>query len=112
MALDKKQLDEIKSKLLKEQKEIAEQIKKLGGVPDFGNDTEGAAYDEEADEAEEYHKNLGEKAILKERLLDIKNALDKIHGGKYGKCEEGGEDIEVDVLEASPESRFCKAHKK
>ena len=112
MALNPKQLEELKGKLLEGQKEIAGQLKKLGGVPDFGSDTEGSLFDEEADEAEELHKNLGEAQTLKERLLNIKNALDKMHKGTYGKCEECDKEIEYEVLNVDPESRWCKAHKK
>lgn len=112
MAINSKQLDELKGKLLQEQKEIAGQLKKLAGVPDFGSDTEGEVFEEEADEAEEYHKNLGEKELFKERLLDIKNALDKIAKGAYGRCENCGEEIGLKILQVAPESRYCEAHKK
>jgi RNA polymerase-binding transcription factor DksA len=101
-------LKSFKDKLLKEQKEIVKQLKELGEVPEFGTDIEGEVFEEEADEAEEYSKNLGIKQVLKERLLDIKNALDKIAKGDYGKCEECGNKIEPAILKISPESRFCK----
>ncbi len=112
MALTSKDIEALKEKLLGEQKDIAGQLKELGGVPEFGSDAEGETFEEESDEAEEYSKNLGIKQVLKERLLDIKNALDKIAKGVYGKCEHCGMEIEHDVLKVDPESRFCKAHKK
>lgn len=110
--MDKKTLEQLKKKLLKEQENISKQLKDLGEVPDMGSDTEGEVAEEEADEAEEYSKNLGIKQVLKERLNDIKNALDKIDKGEYGKCESCNNQIEDDVLSASPESMYCKAHKK
>ena len=48
----------------------------------MGSDIEGEVAEEEADEAEEYSKNLGIKQVFKERLLEIKNALDKIERGE------------------------------
>ena len=101
-----------KDKLLKEQEDIIKQLKDLGEVPDMGSDTEGETFEEETDEAEEYSKNLGIKQVLKERLLDIKNALDKITRGSYGRCEKCGKEIEPKLLEVNPESRYCKNCKK
>lgn len=110
--MNKKELDELKNKLLAEQKEISEALNKMPEVPDSGSDVEGEEAEEETDEAEDYSNQLAEKQALKERLLDIKNALDKMAAGKYGKCESCGEDIEMAVLKVDPESRLCKACKK
>lgn len=101
-------LNFLKEKLLRGQSEIVKQLKDLGEVPDMGSDTEGEVAEEEADEAEEYSKNLGIKQDLKVRLLEIKNALDKMAKGDYGKCEKCGMEIEEVVLKIDPESRFCK----
>ncbi len=110
--LNKKELEELKEKLLAAQKEIAKTLAAMPEVPDSGSDVEGEEAEEEADEAEDYSNQLAEKQSLKERLLDIKNALDKIHSGTYGKCENCGEEIETAVLKVDPESRFCKKDKK
>lgn len=101
-------LNFLKEKLLKEQGEIVKQLKDLGEVPDMGSDTEGEVAEEEADEAEEYSKNLGIKQALKARLLEIKNALDKMAKNEYGKCEKCGMAIEEAILKIDPESRLCK----
>jgi RNA polymerase-binding transcription factor DksA len=112
MALTSSDMQNLKEKLLQEQKDIAKKLKDLGEVPEFGTDVEGEVFEEEADEAEEYSKNLGIKQELKGRLLDIKNALDKLHNGTYGKCENCDMEIEHEVLKVDPESRLCKEHKK
>ncbi len=106
-----KSWDEQKKKLLEEQDEIVKEMKTLG-VVDFGSDTEGEVGEEEADEAEELSKNEGIVQELKGRLIDVKNALDKIANGTYGKCEKCGMDIEMEVLAVDPESRWCKMCKK
>ena len=40
---------------------------------------------------------------------EINDALLRIERGDYGICEECGNPIELDRLEAAPASRFCKA---
>lgn len=102
-----KSWDEQKKMLLEEQDEIVKQLKSEG-VVDFGSDVEGETAEEEADEAEELSKNEGIAQELKGRLIDVKNALDKIAAGTYGKCEDCGMEIEAEVLKVDPESRFCK----
>ncbi|MDO8466960.1 MAG: hypothetical protein Q7S83_02355 [bacterium] len=106
-----KSWDEQKKKLLEEQDEIVKEMKTLG-VVDFGSDTESEVAEEEADEAEEFSKNKGIEQELKGRLIDVKNALDKIATGTYGKCEKCGMEIEAEVLAVDPESRLCKMDKK
>ncbi len=108
MDIAKKELELFKEKLLAEQKDIAKVLAEMPEVPDSGSDVEGEEAEEEADEAEDYSNQLAQKQELKARLLDIKNALDKMHGGKYGVCEDCGQDIEMAVLKVDPESRFCK----
>lgn len=106
-----KSWDEQKKKLLQEQDELVAEMKKLG-VVDFGSDTESEVAEEEADEAEEFTGNKGVEAELKGRLMDVKNALDKIAAGTYGKCEKCGMEIEAEILAIDPESRLCKMDKK
>lgn len=103
-------MSEIKDKLLKIQKAVEEELKKLGEVPELGSDIDH--FDTETDEAEEYSTNLGIKESLKERLQNIKSALRKIEEGTYGKCEKCGMDIEQSVLGVDPESPYCKHCKK
>lgn len=107
-----KNLEDQKSQLLKAKDEIEKELKGLGEVVDFGSDAEGEVAEEEADEAEEFSQNAGIKATLKVRLVDIQKALEKIEHNEYGKCEECGMEIEPEVLNAAPESRYCKMHKK
>ena len=42
-----------------------------------------------------------------ELLVQIDRALEKIDEGEYGLCEESGESIEKERLEAKPWARFC-----
>ncbi len=118
MALTKKQLDELRTKLdgtlvdIKSELGEIETDKGEMKQPDFGSDVDGNEdLSEEADETEELTADIGIAAGLKERLEDVENALRKMDKGAYGKCEKCGEEISWEVLSAVPESRYCKTHK-
>lgn len=103
-----KEIQELKEQLEKEAGEIEAQLKSEKKVPEYGADIEGESFEEEADEAEEFGKQLGVHQLLKERLIDIESALEKINRGQYGKCEQCQKEISLEVLKLSPESRLCK----
>jgi len=92
-------------KLKKTQEELEKELKTLKGVPEMGSDVD--SFDEETDEAEEYSTNLGIKQVLKERLIAVREALDKIKSGTYGKCEKCNKEISDKILEINPESKYC-----
>jgi RNA polymerase-binding protein DksA len=105
--LNEKQLQELKEQLEKEAGELEAQLSSVSREADFGSDTE-TDFSQEADEAEEFSNNLGMQEALKERLQNIEHALEKMNRGTYGKCENCGKDIPLEVLKAAPESRLCK----
>ena len=63
-----------------------------------------------ADNVEEYAENAAILNTLETRYNAVKNALERIKEGTYGICEVGGEEIELDRLEANPSATTCKAH--
>ncbi len=67
---------------------------------------------EVADSIEAYEENAGILKQLEIRFNEIKNALQKIKDGSYGKCETCGKEIETDRLGANPAARTCKLHMK
>lgn len=78
-------------------------------VPDK-MDTMAADSNEVADTIESYEEN---SAILKQleiRLNEIKEALQKIDAGSYGKCAVCGESVDEKRLEANPAAKTCKEH--
>lgn len=109
--LSKEQVNDFKNRLEKARDDIEKELNSLGAdkPPDFGSDVDH--FEEEADEAEEFTTNVGVANALKQRLADIEAALAKIKTGKYGICEKCGKDIEPAVLDAAPESHFCREHK-
>ncbi len=76
------------------------------GENEAGNAGEGSL-DTEADEVEEYEKNLAVEHTLEERLAKVKNALVRIETNTYGKCANCREDIEAQRLEIMPEAELC-----
>lgn len=110
MNLTKNEIKKLKEKLENSKKEFESRLKKLETAPELGDDIDH--FEEEADEAEEFTTNIGISQAHKERLRDIKRALDKIEsqkkGEKYGVCEKCGKEIGFKLLNIDPESRYCQ----
>jgi len=76
----------------------------------LGATTETADKNVAADRHEDYEERHAITDELEIRFSNIKAALKKIDEGKYGICEIGGEEIEVERLEANPSAKTCKKH--
>lgn len=107
-----KEIENLKKKLEKEQVEIVAELNGLQKpeAVDMGGET-ADLQDEEADEAEELNTDLAISQPLKERLEGIKATLFRIKEGKFGFCEKCLAEIEKEILEIDPESRWCRACK-
>ncbi len=68
--------------------------------------------DEIADEMENFSENESILSKLEPQYNDVKDALEKIEKGTYGKCEIGGENITQARLKANPSARTCVKHSK
>jgi len=108
--MDIKLLTKFKDQLMRLKSFLQDRIKKLQKIPNFGDDID--AGDEETEETEEYSNQLSIAQNYKNKMSDVDSALDKMGKKKYGICERCGKRITIDVLEAVPESRLCKACKK
>ena len=106
--MNDKDLKKLHSFLLKEQRKLEKNIKKLGYVS-FGKDVDSG--DEEADETEEKATNIAISDILEKRLKGIVGALAKIDAGTYGFCEKCGGEISARLLQIDPESKLCQGCK-
>lgn len=113
-------LNYFKEKLEKEQERLEKELKTVGRVnPDNPKDWEAVPGEKDddtadkndfADSIEEYEENTAILKQLEIELNDVKDALKKIEEGTYGICEESGEPIGKDRLEANPSARTCKTH--
>ena len=103
----KEKLEKEKESLEKELQKFASKDKKLEGDWDTKYPEIGEGEDEAADEVEEYANMLPIEYKLETKLRDVKNALDKIEKGDYGKCEKCRKEISEARLEIYPEARTC-----
>jgi len=105
--ISQEKLQAYKKKLGEEKTTLEQELKELEKTPDFGDDT-ADLNEEEADEAEEFSKNIALMQPLKERLIEVEDALSKIVNGGYGACESCGKEMSEEMLAVNPESRLCK----
>lgn len=73
-------------------------------------DTLEADKNEVADRIEGFEKNTALVKELEIRFNNVKEALKKIEDGKYGICEDTGEQIPIARLEANPAAKTCAEH--
>jgi RNA polymerase-binding transcription factor DksA len=100
-------IEDLKLKLEDELDVVKQELSDLGHEDIDETATEP---DELADRMEEREENSSEKATLLARLKEIQGALARMAAGTYGFCEECGEKIEEDRLEANPAAGTCKLH--
>lgn len=60
-----------------------------------------------ASREEDYEERAALTETLGKRMKDIEDAIKRIDEDKFGKCEDCGEDIEEERLDANPSSRKC-----
>ena len=108
-----------KAKLLQEKDIIIDDLKSLGRIVDpvtgdwevsSHNDTAEPDPNDMADRFEDFEEKSSEMRALESRLKDVNDALQKIDDNVFGKCEVGGEEIEIARLEANPAARTCIEH--
>jgi len=99
--------DELKMKLEEELDTVIQELADLGHEDIDHTATE---LDEVADRMEESEEHSSETAMLLARKKEIIAAAARMAAGTYGFCEECGEKIEEDRLEANPAAATCKVH--
>ncbi|HVU80150.1 MAG TPA: TraR/DksA C4-type zinc finger protein [Candidatus Paceibacterota bacterium] len=101
--------DRFKSKLEEELHTLNREIGENANVSRT-EDASATESDEVADKIEDMEEGKGENLALRARKEEVEAALKRIKDGTYGTCEEGGEAIEEERLEANPAARTCAAH--
>ncbi len=104
MALD---LAYFKDKLEEELETVAGELGDLGHEDIDPTATEK---DEIADRFEEQEEHQSESGTLMRRRNDLMAALGRIKDGTYGICEECGQEIGEERLEANPAATTCSVH--
>jgi DnaK suppressor protein len=116
-AMDKKILEELKESLLKEKKELTQELasfavpdKSLKGDWDTRLENIGDDEDENAQEITEYATNVPIEHALELKLQEVKEALEKMDNGTYGFCEKCGQQLDIERLKAEPAAKTCLQH--
>ena len=103
--------EELRAKLERDKAQVLERIELLKADSDNAGDSrEGSPFgkrEEEATEAFELEKRLAMERRLRDSLAELSHALSKFDAGTYGKCEQCGNEIEPDRLNARPQASLC-----
>ena len=93
----------VRAQLTSERERVHDELRALG--------VERDTYDEGFADSGQVTAERGEVdalvGSLRETLLDIDAALDKLEDGAYGRCESCGDEIAPARLEAMPAARLC-----
>ena len=117
--LKQDELEELRGALEAEKDALEEELASYGRVQSETGDWQGASIGFEGEEAdpidvadqiEELVTNVPLVEELEEQHKAVEEALEKMENGTYGTCEECGENIALDRLEANPSARTCIAH--
>ena len=110
-------LSDLETALMAEKAALEEELSEHGkmtgtGEWDASSASEGSEADptDVADQIEELVTNVPIVSELKIRFKDVKDAIKKMKAGTYGTCEDCGEAIPVDRLEANAAARTCLKH--
>lgn len=112
--MNQKVIEQIKNELLKQKKQIEEDLAAFTKNDKHEKDEHRAQFpnygdksDENVQEVGEYTTNLETERILEKSLRDINDALARIEKGNYGICKYCGKEISEDRLLARPVSSAC-----
>lgn len=111
--MDQQQLQSLKASLLKEQDRLEAEVRSYKAEDPFlaeDRDMEIHSIDNDSIDNEAHDRIEGVRESLKEDLSRVLLALQKIDQGNYGKCEQCGQEIELDRLQANPTAQFCLTH--
>lgn len=108
--MKKQQLEEIKKRLEIDHEEIKVRMVELKksdpfSDPDYSNDN--AAVDNDVREQEAHQRIEAELDTLKEKKVNIEQALKRIEKGNYGFCKRCNKEIPEKRLELVPETSYC-----
>ena len=109
LELTQKTLDNIKKYLLRQQKQISENLKEVekDDPVEESSLVETSEPGTESWLAEGHNRAQALMLQLKNMGADISEALSKIKLGSYGKCQKCGHYIEVRRLLAMPSAKYC-----
>lgn len=103
--------DLLRAQLESEQKRLNEELDQLRASIRTGDERrEGSPFgkrEEEATETMELEKRLALEKRITDQLVDVERAIHKIEESTYGLCDNCGQPIGEDRLEALPQANLC-----
>ena len=104
-------IKKLQAQLAVEYKRLTEELEQLkSGVPSAEERREGSPFgkrEEEATETLELEKRLALENRIRQELAGIEHALEKYKNGTYGLCDNCGQPIAPERLEALPQASLC-----
>lgn len=91
-----------KKLLLSEKNRVEEELKAINKMPSYGDSDEA-----NAQEIERFEGYKGMEKELKQLLKEVNKALNLLENGKYGICQNCGNQTEKDRLQAFPAANTC-----
>jgi DnaK suppressor protein len=96
-----------KQRLLDKERELVEEMARLGDEARDSGETEVRDSTDDATFAQSTSEALEEDALASQTLAEVRDALKRIEDGTYGKCTACGRQIEAHRLEAVPWAAYC-----
>jgi len=104
-------INKLRVHLESEQKRLTEELEQLKtSAPGLEERREGSPFgkrEEEATETLELEKRLALENRIRQELVGIEHALHKLEEGTYGLCDNCGQPIDPERLEALPQASLC-----
>ena len=88
-------------------KEIEGQRSELEDAAEAAGEERASAPDDAGSEIFEHEKTLAVEGAFEGMLAEVRHALHKIHAGTYGVCDNCGQHIAIERLEARPQASLC-----
>ena len=112
--MDQATLDQIRQRLVDEEKDLITQLEDMGidpstGAPDDVSFEHGFA--DSAQATAEKARLLSIAEGLSETLRDVRDALERMDKGSFGTCTRCGKEIPPERLEARPQASLCMSCK-
>lgn len=100
-------MEQRKKELEKSLEDVAQKSSRIKNSYEAKFPEYGTSEEEGADEVATFTDRVSLEENLETNLQEVEQALKKIQRGKYGVCEECGQEIDEQRLKVMPTARWC-----
>jgi len=100
----------LRSSLEQERTRLIQKLDQMKTRDYSTNESQGSWFgerDEQSTEANELRSHLSSEKNLREELAKVEHVLHKLDEGTYGLCDDCGQTIDPDRLQALPHANLC-----